>query len=104
MEKISLALAAFCSFSLFSLAQDAKYVYTTDLQNIQNDLVKVSLTPPPIKEKNATFQIPSIVPGTYSKKDYGRFIVQLKAFNAKGKSLKVNAKAITPLTLNEPTN
>lgn len=89
MKKISLAFAAFCSFSLFSLAQDAKYVYTTDLQNIQNDLVKVSLIPPPIKEKTATFQIPSIVPGTYAKKDYGRFIVQLKAFDAKGKSLKV---------------
>lgn len=89
MKKFLLASAITCLFPLLGLAQEAKYVYSTDLQNIQNDLVKVTLTPPTIAERKATFQIPSIVPGTYAKKDYGRFVTQLQAFDAKGKNLKV---------------
>ena len=89
MKKFLLASAITCLFPLLGLAQEAKYVYSTDLQNIQNDLVKVTLTPPTIAERKVTFQIPSIVPGTYAKKDYGRFVTQLQAFDAKGKNLKV---------------
>ncbi len=103
MKKFLWASAITCLFPLLGLAQEAKYVYSTDLQNIQNDLVKVTLTPPTIAERKATFQIPSIVPGTYAKKDYGRFVTQLKPLMPKAKS-KVNAKAIIPLALNEPIN
>ncbi len=33
--------------------------------------------------------MPSVVPGSYSKKDYGRFITSFKAFDKNGKALKV---------------
>ena len=85
MKKFLLASAITCLFPLLGLAQEAKYVYSTDLQNIQNDLVKVTLTPPTIAERKATFQIPSIVPGTYAKKIMADLLPNYKPLTPKAK-------------------
>jgi hypothetical protein len=41
--------------------------------------------PPKIKTNETTFYLPKIVPGTYSEDDYGRYIANFKAYDAKGK-------------------
>ncbi|TGD78013.1 peptidase M61 [Hymenobacter wooponensis] len=69
--------------------QPAGYQISLDLQNIQNDRVKVVVNTPPVKEAQVTYVMPSVVPGSYSKKDYGRFVTSFKAFDSKGKQLKV---------------
>lgn len=79
-------------FSSHLFAQSDKYVYSIDLTNVQDDKVKVVLTPPAINTAQADFIMPSIVPGTYSRKDYGRFIIDLKAFDRNGKELPVVRK------------
>lgn len=69
-----------------------KYAYTLDLQNVENDQAKVFLATPPISSSTAVFQMPSVIPGSYSRKDYGRFVVDFKAFDAKGKELPVKQR------------
>ncbi|SNR49441.1 M61 family metallopeptidase [Hymenobacter mucosus] len=65
------------------------YQIALDLQHVQNDRVRVVVNTPPVKEEQVTYVMPSVVPGSYSKKDYGRFVTSFKAYDKKGKSLKV---------------
>lgn len=60
-----------------------------DLVNVKDDQVKVTLVPTKIKADKITLRFPKIVPGTYSKDDYGRFIDDVKAFDKKDKPLSV---------------
>ncbi|GAB3525844.1 peptidase M61 [Pontibacter brevis] len=69
------------------MAQQA-YTVSLDLKNVLNDKVKVVVNTPEVKEDRITYIIPSVIPGSYSQKDYGRFISKFKAYDAKGKKLK----------------
>ena len=60
-----------------------------DLVTINNDRVAVTIIPPKIKTSETTFYLPKIVPGTYSEDDYGRYIDNFKAYDAKGNELTV---------------
>ncbi|WP_162054440.1 M61 family metallopeptidase [Pontibacter pamirensis] len=64
------------------------YTVSLDLKNVSNDKVKVVVNTPEVKENKITYIIPSVIPGSYSQKDYGRFISNFKAYDAKGKKLK----------------
>jgi len=80
-----------CQLAL--VAQTTKYAYHTDLTKVVDDKVKVTLLTPTVSTSKTTFVIPSIVAGTYAKKDYGRFVSDLKAFDDKGRSIKVKRKS-----------
>jgi hypothetical protein len=69
----------FFLFSFVSLikAQDA-YQYNVDLVNLENKRVKVELIPPTFNSDTITYCFPAVVPGTYEKYDFGRFIQDLK--------------------------
>ncbi|HEX9979450.1 MAG TPA: peptidase M61 [Flavobacterium sp.] len=60
-----------------------------DLNNVKDDKVMVTVTPPKISGDKTTYHIPKIIPGTYSEDDYGRFVEDLKAYDKKGKMLAV---------------
>ena len=60
-----------------------------DLVNVIDDKVKVTIINPTITTETTTFNIPKIVPGTYSEDNYGRFVENVKAFDAKGNPLKI---------------
>ena len=68
---------------------DHRYHFTIDLVHIYNDHVRVVLKTPRIEKENIIFQFPKVIPGMYAVDDFGRYIVNLKAFNAKGESLQV---------------
>ncbi|RDV13060.1 peptidase M61 [Pontibacter diazotrophicus] len=86
MKRISL-LGSLLLLSSVVMAQQA-YTISLDLQNVPNDKVKVVVNTPEVKENKITYIIPSVIPGSYSQKDYGRFISNFKAYDAKGKKLK----------------
>lgn len=65
------------------------YQYSIDLNDIKDDKVSVTLISPKLTGASATFYFPVIVPGTYMNSNYGRFVQDLKAFDAAGKSLPV---------------
>ena len=63
-----------------------------DLNKIVNDQVNVTVYTPKIQADEAVFNIPKIIPGTYSIDDYGKFIENLTAYDASGKTLSVEKK------------
>lgn len=63
-----------------------------DLSKIVNDQVNVTVYTPKMQADEAVFNIPKIIPGTYSVDDYGKFIENLTAYDASGKTLSVEKK------------
>ncbi|AKQ46046.1 peptidase M61 [Rufibacter radiotolerans] len=93
MLKRSLAALAFAAL-LHSplLAQDnasASYRFSLDLNQVKDDKLKVSLVTPAMKEDEAIYHMPKMVPGTYAVYDFGKFVSDFSAFDKKGKKLKV---------------
>lgn len=80
-------------WTTYALPED-QYVYTLDLTVVKDDQVQVILVPPKIKESETTFYMPKIIPGTYAVADYGRFVVDFKAFDKKGKELSVEKTSV----------
>jgi predicted metalloprotease with PDZ domain len=80
--------------SATAVAQDLTkpYNYTVDLTAAKNDQLLVELDVPDLAKapKNIKFFIPKIVPGTYAVYNYGKFVEGFKAFDKKGKELKVS--------------
>src|SRR5688572_23569323 len=70
------------------LSAQEKYVYTIDIQNISNDQVKIELVTPKIKENEIVCSFPKVIPGSYSQKNYGKYIIDFHVTDEKGKSLK----------------
>jgi len=65
------------------------YDFTLFLDSIQDDKVPVVLEVDKLPEKEVVYNIPKVVPGTYSISDFGRFINDFEALNKKGKKLPV---------------
>ena len=105
MKKHPLVTLGILFFTVVSQAQKANdfkgYRFTIDLVNVTNDQIKVELTPPAILSKTITYHLPKIVPGTYSEDDYGRYVVQFKAFDKKGDTLQVNRADINSWTISD---
>lgn len=95
MKKTFFALVLSSTFFLIgntdATAQNKKneVKVSLDLVNINNDRVPVTVIPPVIKTNETVFFLPKIIPGTYSEDDYGRYIDNLKAYDAKGNELAV---------------
>ncbi|MFD2514072.1 peptidase M61 [Pontibacter locisalis] len=88
MKRI-LSLSILLLFSSLVLAQES-YNITLDLKNVTDDKVKVVINTPDVKENKITYIIPSVIPGSYAQKDYGRFISKFRAYDAKGRKLKTS--------------
>lgn len=69
-----------------------KYQYSLDLGKVDNDKVTVSLEVPRIAKDSILFHMPKMVPGTYAIENYGSYIENLKAYDAKGKELVIERK------------
>jgi len=103
MKKHPLVILGILFFTVVSRAQKTNdfkgYRFTIDLVNVSNDQIKVELVPPAIENKTITYHLPKIVPGTYSEDDYGRYVVQFKAFDKKGDTLQVKRADINSWTI-----
>ena len=78
------------SISSLNIFSQEKYLYTADIKSIEDDKVTVELLTPAIKEQEAIFSFPKVIPGSYSEKNYGKFIDDFKAFDINGKKLKTS--------------
>ncbi|TXK49097.1 peptidase M61 [Pontibacter qinzhouensis] len=78
---LCLQLAAFAQ-------QPDRYTFTLDLTKVQNDRVMVTMLAPAIKQQEIVYNMPKIVPGTYSISDFGKFINEFKAYDKSGNQLK----------------
>lgn len=84
-----LIIASFMLMMCLSVLANDTYKYTVDLTTVKDDKVYVTLSTPKVKQKEITFYMPKIVPGTYAIADYGRMVSELKAFDKKGRELEV---------------
>lgn len=90
IRKISLLLILLVSTVTYSqTAQDNKYRYSVDLNNVSDDKLTIELVTPKINNPVAKFMMPAMVPGTYSVYNFGRFISDLKAFDNSGNELSI---------------
>ncbi|SEP82001.1 M61 family metallopeptidase [Flavobacterium urocaniciphilum] len=79
-----------CKTSNVASTTTKNYVSVSiDLVNVKDDKVQVTITNPTITTETTTFNIPKIVPGTYSEDNYGRYVENVKAYDSKGKPLKI---------------
>lgn len=85
------------TFSFYSFSQKSSsdfYCYSVNLNDIVNDKIKVTLTTPTIKSKDAEFIFPISVPGYYNiNLKFGDLISDFKAFDIDGKPLTSIKKA-----------
>ena len=80
----------FCLFAFYaSFSLDNIYHYSIDITKVDGRKLNVELTPPQLTESKIVFSLPKIVPGTYSIYDFGRFVLDFKAFDAAGNALPV---------------
>lgn len=108
MKKIilSLAMVSFlwsCTSTQNVTSTKNEVDVTIDLVNVKDDKVMVTITTPTFTTETTSFHIPKTVPGTYSEDDYGRFVEQVKAFDAKGNVLKVAKTDENSYTISEAT-
>ena len=107
------AILALTTFSYTVMAQKKSKVnevkVTIDLNQVKNDKVMVSITPPTFTSNQVVFHFPKTVPGTYSTDNYGKLVDDLKAFDKSGKELVIskiddnswdvpNAKSVAKIT------
>ncbi|TDB67347.1 M61 family metallopeptidase [Arundinibacter roseus] len=83
-----LILLGLLTVSLSGFAQK-EYQFSLDLTQPKDDKLTVELLTPPIKKKTAVYNLPKIVPGTYSINNYGSYASNFQAFDKKGNPLSV---------------
>ncbi len=94
MKKIILGVAIATLFISYQTSAQAKnnqkVAVSIDLTNVKDDKVQVTVLAPAITEKEIVYNLPKIIPGTYSVDDYGKFIDDFTAVDSKGKTLEVS--------------
>lgn len=80
---------ATAAFSQNSPADTALSRIQIDIKNIQNDRARVSVYPSKITRDTIVYNMPKIVPGTYSISNFGRFVNDLVAYSTSGETLPV---------------
>ncbi|RME16550.1 MAG: peptidase M61, partial [Bacteroidetes bacterium] len=91
MKKIILFLIALLISNITLLSQN-EYKYHVDLINCDNKKVKVELIPPVFDKDTVVFCFPAVVPGTYEKYDFGRFIKDFKVIAKNNSSVQIKKK------------
>jgi predicted metalloprotease with PDZ domain len=74
-----------------------------DLVSIHNDRVQVTVKPSEITNSTITYQLPRIIPGTYSISDYGRYIDEFSAFDKSGKPMNVTKQDVNTWVISNAT-
>ena len=83
MKKLFVSLLSLAAMNLAAQT----YEYKVDLNKVENDQLTVELKVPELNQKELYFQMPKIVPGTYSIYDFGRFVSDFRVFDKDGKQL-----------------
>lgn len=86
---IKVILLLFCFFfSVLLAAAQGKYRISLDLERVVNDRVKVVIHLPEVSDSIVEYVMPAVIPGSYARKDYGRFVSGFKAYADNGRRLR----------------
>ncbi|NDK56708.1 M61 family metallopeptidase [Pontibacter fetidus] len=70
-------------------SSEDQYHVTIDLTKVKDDKVQVTMLAPELKQEEVIYNMPKIVPGTYSVSDFGKFVSEFTATDKKGQKLAV---------------
>lgn len=87
--KNSLWIGLICLLIGTSAMAQEVYKYKVNTNKVENDELTVELKVPKLNQKELTFHLPKIIPGTYAIYDFGRFVQNFKAFDTNGNEMKV---------------
>ena len=77
------------SLTIISFSQtNPRYNYSVDLTNVRHDRINVILDCRDFGQDQLIYHFPKVVPGTYTKSDFGRFIHKFQAFDQNGNELR----------------
>ena len=71
MKSILVSFLIITSFALS--AQNDKYQFHLDLNKISSDLIEIELTTPNMTSDKIIYNMPKIIPGTYSIYDFDKW-------------------------------
>ncbi|MGB0888570.1 MAG: peptidase M61 [Vicingaceae bacterium] len=86
----SLLLAFLIVVGLSANAQNDQYQFHLNLDKVSNDLIQIKLNTPNVTTDKIIYNMPKIVPGTYSIYDFGQYVLDFEAFDKDGRPLSVN--------------
>ena len=86
------------------LAVESPIKTSLDLTKVVDDKLPVVINPGRITAETVTYRLPRIVQGTYSVSDFGRYVEDFKAFDYKGKEMKVSKLDINSWTISNAKN
>ena len=66
-----------------------KYIYSVDLNEVENDRVYVHLHCPGLNQDTVIFHFPKTIPGTYKELDYGEMIPGIEPRDSNGELVPV---------------
>ncbi len=90
LNYLLLLLSCYSSGIAFAQSQNSKECkIELDLVNIDDDRVSVKIYPVAISSDTAVYNMPKIVPGTYSISDFGRFVDDFAAYDVAGITMQV---------------
>jgi len=83
-----------------------KYEVTLDLASVtkEKDRVKVTVITPAVTDEKIVYALPALIPGSYSRKDFGRFVHEFYALDAQGYPLKVKKLDNNRILIKNPHN
>ena len=87
MKKFLLVMAVFAGLAVSG--QNDTYQFALDLNQVTSDLIEVKLTTPDIAADKIIYNMPKMVPGTYTIYDFGQYVMDFEAFDKEGLSLSV---------------
>ncbi|MCG8201111.1 peptidase M61 [Tenacibaculum finnmarkense] len=101
---VSLALFASCSTYKSVQKNNQTIAVNIDLNTVVDDKIMVAINPQKIKEETVIYNIPAIVPGTYTMSNYGKFVSNFKAFDYNGKELAIQKLSENSWQINNAKN
>jgi predicted metalloprotease with PDZ domain len=89
--------------SFTTVIAQSKYEITADLSSVKKDKVKVVVKTPLVTAETVDWVVPKMIPGSYSVKDFGRFVEGFTALDEKGKKLPVKKDGNNVFTISDAT-
>lgn len=100
-----LIISIFTFTNIYSqVSQDDTYQFFVDLNKVDNDQLTIELVTPTITTDMISYKMPAMVPGTYKVYDFGRYVVDLKAYDAAGGELPVTKSDVNTWDISGATN
>ncbi len=92
-----LLLLGFCAFA-------QQYQIEVDLNSVQDNKLKVVCYTPKPTNSQTKYYMPAIVPGTYSIYDFGRYVMDFKAYTHDGQPLEVVRESVNSWQIKNSMN